>query len=296
MSRVGTSSARARGVAAALTAALVLVSSGCASLMSSATSGLADSLGAAVLDQDDPETVRQGAPAYLLLVDGLIQGDPSSVDLLLAGAKLYSSYAAAFVDDPERARRLAGRARGYGLRALCRRAPETCDSFEGPFEEFAVGVAGLGRRDVPALFGAAAAWAGHIQANRGDWVVVADKARVELMMQRVTELDEGYERGSAHLYLGVLATLLPEALGGKPEEGRRHFERASELAQGRNLMARVLLARDYARLVFDRELHDRLCREVIEADPHEPGLTLLNVLARAEAEQLLAESAEYFGE
>jgi hypothetical protein len=65
--------------------------------MSSATAGLADSLSNAVLNQNDPETVRQGAPAYLLLIDGLIADNPNSVDLLLAGASLYSSYAGAFV-------------------------------------------------------------------------------------------------------------------------------------------------------------------------------------------------------
>jgi hypothetical protein len=127
-------------------------------------------------------------------------------------------------------------------------------------------------------------------------VAVADKARVELMMQRVVELEEGYDRGSAHLYLGVLATLIPEALGGKPEEGRRHFERAAELSGGRNLMAPLLMASEYARAVYDRDLHDRLCREVLAAEPREPGLTLANVLAQATAETLLASSEEYFGE
>ena len=61
-------------------------------------------------------------------------------------------------------------------------------------------------------------------------------------------------------------------------------------------MAKVLLARDYARLVFDQELHDRLCQQVLDGDPIEPGLTLSNVLAQREAERLLDESQEYFGE
>ncbi len=52
---------------------------------------------------------------------------------------------------------------------------------------------------------------------------------------------------------GILATLLPEAMGGKPEQGRADFERVIELSDGRNLMAKVLLADSYARLVFDRD-------------------------------------------
>jgi hypothetical protein len=151
-------------------------------------------------------------------------------------------------------------------------------------------------KHVPVLFGSGAAWATWIQNNTDDWSAIADKARVDVMMQRVVELDEGYDDGAAHLYLGVLATLLPEAAGGKPEAGRRAFERVIELSGGRNLTAKVLLAEDYARLVFDQDLHDRLCREVIEADPVAPGLTLANTLAQERARFLLADSMDYFGE
>ena len=61
-------------------------------------------------------------------------------------------------------------------------------------------------------------------------------------------------------------------------------------------MAKVLLARSYARLVFDRNLHDRLCREVIDADPVAPGLTLTNTMAQEEATELLTSAEDYFGD
>ena len=61
-------------------------------------------------------------------------------------------------------------------------------------------------------------------------------------------------------------------------------------------MAKVLLASEYARLTFDRELHDRLCREVVESPAEAPGLTLSNTLAQDQALRLLATSDEYFGE
>jgi hypothetical protein len=276
--------------------AIIVLSSGCSSIMSSATSRLSDNLATALLNQNDPETVRQGGPAYLLLVDALIEGDPDNADLLRTGARLYGSYASSFVDDPERARRLATKARDYGWAALCRDLPQTCDSWSAPFEDFERIISSLGRDHVEALFGSAAAWASWVQVHRDDWVAVADKARVETMMQRVVELDEPYLDGAAHVYLGVLDTLLPAALGGKPEQGREHFERALELSGERDLMAKMLLAREYARLVFDRQLHDRLCREIVEADPEVPGLTLANTMAQEGARELLATSEDYFGE
>ena len=276
--------------------AAILLTSGCSSIMSSATTGLADSLTTAVLDQNDPETVRQGAPAYLLLIDGLIADNPKNEELLMAGAGLYSSYAGAFVADSDRASRLSRKGRDYGWAALCRSKKDACGIWSAPYEDFERMINGMGRKNVPVLFGAGAAWATWIRANTDDWSAVADKARVDAMMQRVVVLDETYDDGAAFLYLGILATLLPEAMGGKPEQGRASFERVIELSDGRNLMAKVLLARSYARLVFDRELHDRLCHEVIDADPVARGLTLTNTMAQEEAKALLDSSEDYFGD
>jgi uncharacterized protein YceK len=278
------------------TTVVIVLTTGCSSIMSSATTGLADSLTKAVLDQNDPETVRQGAPAYLLLIDGLIADNPKNAELLMAGANLYSSYAGAFVDDPERASRLSRKGRDYGWAAWCRVEKDACEIWSAPYEDFERVVERTPPKDIAVLFSAGAAWASWIRANTDNWSAVADKARVDAMMQKVVALDESYEEGSAFLYLGILATLLPEAMGGKPEQGREDFERVIELSGGSNLMARVLLARSYARLVFDRQLHDRLCREVIEADPVAPGLTLTNTLAQEEAKELLGSSEDYFGD
>jgi hypothetical protein len=279
---------------AACTAVALLT--GCSSMMTSATTGLAESLTAAVLDQNDPETVRQGAPAYLLLIDGLIADAPKNTDLLLAGAGLYSSYAGAFVDDPERAARLSIKGRDYGWAALCSGNKNACGIWSAPYDDFERTINAMGQKDVPVLYGAGAAWASWIRANTDDWSAIADKARVDLMMQRVVTLDETYDDGSAYLYLGILATLLPKAAGGQPEQGRVAFERVIELSDGKNLSAKVLLARSYARLVFDRELHDGLCQEVIDADPVAPGLTLTNTMAQDEARSLLESSEDYFGD
>lgn len=121
---------------------------------------------------------------------------------------------------------------------------------------------------------------------------MADLAKVELLLQRVVDLEPGYERGRAQLYLGVIRSRLPPSLGGKPETGRQHFEQAVQFSNGRDLIAKVEYARSYARLVFNQALHDRLLNEVLEADVHEPDLTLSNVIAKQRARSLLDD--EYF--
>ena len=72
------------------------------------------------------------------------------------------------------------------------------------------------------------------------------------------------------------------------------FEQAIARSQGRNLMAPTLEAQYYARLVFDQELHDRLLNDVLAAEPREPGLTLINVLAQKRAKALLESGKDYF--
>jgi hypothetical protein len=133
-----------------------------------------------------------------------------------------------------------------------------------------------------------------IQADSGNWSMIADIPKVQLLLQRVVELAPTLEAGQPQLYLGVLSTLLPPAYGGKPELGRAHFERALELSDGRNQMVRVLFAQHYTRLVFDRELHDRLLAEVMAADPDVRGLVLVNTLARQRAGELQASADAYF--
>lgn len=272
----------------------LLALTGCASFVTSATNRAANNLSSAILNQDDPETVEAGMPSYLLLVDSLIEDDPQNEHLLLSGSKLYGAYASAFVKEPERVKRLARKARDYSDRALCIHDVQLCKVLELPYEDFAAAIDKLGVGDVPLLYASGTAWAGWIQANSGDWNAIASLAKVKAMMTRVVDLDERYSHGEAHLYLGVFATLLPPALGGKPDEGRIHFERAIELSAGRDLMAKVEYARRYARITYDRPLHDRLLHEVLDADAVAPGLTLSNVLAKRQAKELLASADSYF--
>ena len=259
---------------------------GCSAFVSSATRDLTDNLSQSILENNDLATVEEGAPAYLLMIDGFLYGDPDNEDLLVSAAKLYSAYASLLSgEDNERARILTTKGLRYAFRAACVRHPEDCDLRKIDFRAFEATMAKKDAKDLPVLFALGAAWASWIEAHKDDWNAVAQLSRIEVIMQRVIELDESYEGGGAHLYLGVLATLLPPALGGKPELGRNHFERAIEISEGNNLMAKVIYARQYARLVFDQDLHDRLLTEVLEADPHVHGYTLLNTLAQREARE-----------
>ena len=271
---------------------LALALAGCASIAQRAADNFATNLGKAVLDQDDPATVRDGLPAYLLLLDAMVQGDPQGAGSLRAAADLYASYAGSFVSDPVRAATLASRANAYARRATCVDAKALCAALDRPYEEFAAQV--VASNDIRALYSLGGAWAAWIQTHSDDYSAIADIPKVEALLQRVVELDPKHDRGLPWVYIGVLNSLRPEAVGGKPEAGRAAFERAIAESGGRNLFAKTLYARHYARLVFNHELHDRLLNEVIAADPRAPSFTLINTLAQQQARELLATSKDYF--
>jgi hypothetical protein len=233
-------------------------------------------------------------PAFLLVMDGLIEAAPDDASRLAGGATLYTAYAATFVDDPARRKRLAARALGYAERSACADAEELCGLRSAPFEQAAATVAAFGEdpEDAAALFTLAQSWLGWIKANADDFAAVAELPRAQGLLERVLALAP--DNGDAHLYMGILETVRPPALGGRPEVAKTHFERAIALSGGTDLVAKVQYAESYARLLFDRELHDRLLGEVVAAPAEAPQRTLLNVMAKERARALLASADDYF--
>lgn len=270
--------------------ALAAISVGCSGLVARTS----DQLSQAVLEHDDPATVRAGAPAYLLLMDALVIDDPEDAGRLGAASQLYAAYAGLFVDEPARQARLAGRALDYATRAACATDEALCRLRDLDFDGFrAVLVAhGEDPEDAAPLFLLAQAWLLDIRARSADWGAVAELPKAQTLLERALELDPAHIQ--AHLYMGILESLRPPALGGRPEQGRKHFERAIELGGGRDLSAKVQFAESYARLVFDRELHDRLLEEVLAAPTVAPRLTLQNTFAKQRARALLDSADAYF--
>ncbi len=282
-----------------LPALILLVSflvsaTGCSSMVESTTGEFADSLSDAILNQDDPETVRDGAPAYLLLVDTFAERSPERPDTLATAAKLYAAYGSVFVDDPLRARRLTARSLDYGERAICAQHEPACYWETLDFDQYQIALDALQPRDVPVLYAYVVSALAYTRAHSDDWSVLAGLPKLEWTLQRINSLDPTYEADQVQVYLGILNSLRPPALGGRPEIARANFESAIQLSEGRNLNAKVEYARSYARLVYERELHDRLLEEVLAADPVAPGLTLFNILAQREATDLLESADDYF--
>jgi len=255
---------------------------------------MAEDLSASILDQEDPELVREAVPAFLLLLDSMVRSSPDNPSTLGAAAELYAAYGIAFNDDPERAKILTRRARDYGRRSLCADDRDACGLEDLPFDAYAEAINAIGPKAAPSLYSYSVGSLAYIRAHSADYIALADLPKVEVALKRLLDLGVADDAASVNMYLGILNTLRPPALGGQPELGREYFEAALQLAGDRDLSIKVEYARGYARLLYERELHDRLLNEVLAAQVKQPGYTLMNALAHQQAQELLAGADDYF--
>jgi hypothetical protein len=270
------------------------LSTGCSQLISNAKQQFAADLSATVLQHDDTETIKQALPAYMVLVSSMIRSDPDNIGLLVSGAQMYGAYASLFTDDKDRKRVLSQRAFDYASHAMCVSNTAVCDARKMPYAQFEQSLTQFNAENTAVLFALGSSWAGLIQASSSDWNAVAELPRAKASIERVLRLDDGFSNGDAHVYMGVMESILPPGLGGKTEQAKVHFEKAIKLSNDTNLMAKVFYAEKYARLIFDRPLHDRLLNEVLAHSISNSDKKLIDILAQARAKKLLANADDYF--
>jgi hypothetical protein len=246
--------------------------------------------------QQDVDLVCEGAAAYLLMIDSLIESDQTNQDLLLIGVQAYVGSIAALEScgtPVERLQSLAGKARTYGRQLLS--TVLSSDSALTTDTELVGALATLTPSSARDLFWGAYGWLAWISQQQGSPAALADLVVVEQLMRRVIELDETVENGGAHLFFGIFYGAKPALVGGDPERSRSHFQRALQLSNRSLLPVQTAYAQTYARMTFDRTLHDSLLEEVL-AFPLEtaPENTLINQIAIRRARTLLAE--DYFAD
>jgi hypothetical protein len=261
-------------------------------------------------EQTDHDFVRAAAPAGILQIEGLLRVTPDDPRLLLLGARSWASFAYGFAEDDmeaadaagdrERADRQRARARGMylraralGLRLLELSAPELPAQLRtgDPDQLLAFLREQLDDEHAAALFWTGYAWGSAINVSRDDPTLLADLGVATALVERSLELDERYFHASAHVFLGVVNASRGSSIGGYPEAGARHFERALELTERAALMVQVNYAQAYAVQKQDRKLFDSLLGEVMAATVEGGSpLSLPNVLAQRKARRLLAQA------
>ena len=259
------------------------------------TATLLEEISKSANKQSDLRVIREGMPAYLMLVDGMVEAVPDNARLLITAAQVYASFASAFIEDedPEYARVLFARAKAYALRALHIRGVK--DPVTQPFKEFEAAVNKLGKENVPYMFWAATCWANWVRLNLSSIAAVAELPRVEALMKRVLVLDEQFYYGGPHLFMGIWFASRPQVAGGDLQKSYDHFQKALGFSQDIFLMTRVFFADQYARKTLNRQLFETSLQTVLDTPADKvPELTLLNTVAQNKAKVLLAQADEFF--
>jgi hypothetical protein len=259
------------------------------------TALLVEDVAKAAAKQSDLRVIREGMPAYLMLVDGMVEGWPDKPELLLAAAQAYSSFNAVLGDDKDKeyANLITAKSRDYALKTLVARGFK--DPLKSSFDDFAHDVASCGKKDVPYIFWSATCWANWIMLNVDSIEAVAQLPRVQLMMQKALELDEGFYYGGPHLFMGIWFAARPAVAGGDLQKAKEHFLKAIDLGKGKFLMAYVYYADNYARRAADKALFVATLEKVLQTPADSvPELTLINTVAQKKAKALLGRVKEYF--
>lgn len=266
---------------------------------------------AAVTRETDVELARLSFPANLKTLEILLESDPDSPIMLGLLAQGFASYAYLMLEDEidvadaafemERVRKLKarasgiyGRAAGYALRRMNRpglaRAME-----EGSLDDVRREAEALGKEDVAALFWFAFSRASRINLDQSNPALISELPKVDLLLQRVLDLEPGYFQGLPLLTAGVSFAGRAAMFGGDLPRGRKYLEQGIEVSGGRFLLGKFLLARFYAVQAQDAELFCRLLDEVASADPDfMPEQGLMNAVTRRWAARWLGRADDLF--
>ena len=275
---------------------LCVVNVSCASrIKQSIIGGIVEDFTTATRNHTDPLLIEQALPPLLLAIDAFLIDQPNDFNLLIQATEAYSSYGALVeMRDPERAIPIFERAHAYGKRAFAVHLDlENIDRL--PFKNFEKIVDGLKKKDVDVVYWCATAWGGWINSNLHSMNAIAELPKVIYLMKWIVQTDETFNNGSAHLFLGVFYSALPIMLGGDPELSRYHFEKCIELTNEESMLPYVLMAEYYTRQTFDRALHDRLLKHVIDQKISVESANLLeNTVAQQRAHLLLDNADDFF--
>lgn len=268
---------------------------GCASIRSLALNQTGIVLGEgmkAINQESDVDFARDAFPGNLKTVEVLLAAKPDSEDLLRTAAMGFAAYTYLVLEDDmdladaagntervavlkARAGALYARAQAYAARVFDPERRKVLE--EGSPDQIKAALAKTTKDDVPTLFWYTFARAGRVQVDQSNPERIADLGRIEVLIDRVVELDASYYDGLPLLTAGSVYAGRAPMFGGQLDRGRKLFEQGIEVTKGKFLLSKFVLARYYAFQAQDHALYCRMLDEVLAAPGDEyPSQQLMN--------------------
>ena len=260
--------------------------SSCASLMSD----FSDS----IYQQRDIQLLKDGAPSYLLLIEGMINSFPNNKKLLSFGIQLFSAYSSAFIEDNERQIIFTDKTKKWAL-MLLRTYPKFKKLENAEFDKYKEWTNNIKKTDVPYVFWATNAWIMWIISNSDSVDALMDLPKAKAIIDKIYEIDHTFYYGAPHLFYGIFYSMIPESMGGDLKKSKKEFDKALELSKDKFLMTKVSYAEFYCKATYNKQNYEKALTEVINSDIDKyPEMRLLNTFAVKQAEKLLKQIDDFF--
>lgn len=299
-----------RNRAMSLFIGIALIASSC-SFKRIAVNKLGDALaggGTTFASDDDPDLVKAAVPFSLKLMESLLNESPEHKGLLFAASSGFTQYAYAFIQQDadeveekdvaaalemrQRARRLYLRARDYALRGLESAHPGFTNALRADAQ---AAVAKLKKKDVPQAYWAAVSWAAAISVAKDNPDLISDLPKVEALIDRALALDESFDQGAIHSFLISYELNRQGAAGDTEARARKHFERAMQLAGGKQAAPLVSLAETVSVKNQNVTEFKSLLERALAVNPDaNPECRLANLIMQRRARWLLARTDDLF--
>lgn len=177
-------------------------------------------------------------------------------------------------------------------KAIALRDPEFASAVAADPANWQTAVRKANLKAIPGLY-----W---YSTNLGKWAllegiatILARKDDIKATLDWIMENDANFFYGAPYRYFGSYHTKVPLG-GGDPPKSRTAFEQSMEIAPN-YLATRVLMAENYAVLIGDRELFERLLNEAINTPASaEPDVEPENIFEQKKAKRLLENADNYF--
>ncbi|MDW7761477.1 MAG: TRAP transporter TatT component family protein [Acidobacteriota bacterium] len=263
-----------------------------------------------VFTQDnDPELVGDALPFAIKLYETLLTSLPDHEGLRLVTGSLYITYANAFIQTPadmtpkrdletreflfRRAKNLYLRGRDILLVHLEKKNPALLDQLKNRRYRDALAV--FGRQDAGFLYWTALGWVGAFGSDPFDMKFGLTLPQAASLMERVHQVDPGYDPAAVELFYIYYYGSLPEYMGGDLQKAREHFERAKTVSGETNTSHLVALAVTVCVKEQNAAEFRDLLSQVLKFDADRlPDNRLVNVLNRRKAKWLLDNIDDYF--
>ena len=263
--------------------------------------------GSTFASDDDPELIRAAVPFSLKLIESLLAENPKHQGLLLAAAQGFTEYAYAFVqedaDEAEdtdkvkatamraRAAKLYLRARNYGLRGIEVKHPGFADRLKANPKQ---AVKELKKSEAALMYWTAISWGAALSASH-DFAMIPEIPRFEALIDRVLEVDEAFDEGTAHAFM---ITYEMSRLNAKPNRlalAKEHFDRAVALGGGHQVGPLVAYAENVLVAQKNKTEFQNMLRQALRLDINaSPANRELNLAVQRRARWLLSRTDKLF--